>query len=51
MKLQSLAPGSDSFLAQIVNSSSEGVLHFIIAAVVWPLPLVLLSPDFYADWR
>lgn len=46
MKPQSLAPGSDSFLVQI-----EGFLHFRVAAAVWSLLLVPLSPDFYAEWR
>lgn len=40
------SPSSDSFLAQIENSSPAGFLQLIFAAAVWLLPLVLLSLAF-----
>lgn len=39
-------PSSESFLAQIENSSAAGFLQLVFAAAVWLLPLVLLSLEF-----
>lgn len=45
------SPRSDSFLVQIENSSSKGFLRFLFAAALWLLFMVLLSLEFYGNWR